>query len=81
MAIGLILFAAIVAFPVALVAFALGHVTLAGAVLMYVGAGWAVIVAGILSTALAGTLGRARHHDATPERAPIRLEVRVVSRN
>jgi hypothetical protein len=81
MAIGLILFAAIVALPVALGAFALGHVTLAGAVLMYVGAGWAVIVAGILSTALAGILGRARQADTAQERAPIRLEVRVVPRN
>jgi uncharacterized membrane protein YjjB (DUF3815 family) len=78
MAIGLVFFAALLALPVALGAWALGHVTVLGALLMYVGTGWSVLIAGLLSTGLAHLLSRPRRTQG--DRSPVRIEVRVVPR-
>lgn len=60
MALGLVLLAGLIATPLALGAWAFGFVTFGEAVLLYLGAGFSVLIAGTLSTALAGVLRKAQ---------------------
>ncbi|MGP1357763.1 hypothetical protein [Roseicyclus sp.] len=67
MAVGLVLLAGFIALPVAIGAWILGFVPFGGAVLLYVGTGWAVLAAGMLSAMIGQILGRGpdEHDDAT----------------
>ncbi|MCU4655020.1 hypothetical protein N8I71_19440 [Roseibacterium sp. SDUM158016] len=78
MAIGLVFLAGFIALPVALGAWILGGATFVGAVLIYVGTGWAVLSAGMLSSILASVFARS---NAMPhEPAHVAMKVKVVDR-
>jgi hypothetical protein len=57
-AVGLVLLAGLIALPVAIAAWILGFVPFGGAVLIYIGTGWAVLSAGMLSAMIGHILGR-----------------------
>jgi hypothetical protein len=71
-AVGLVLLAGIIALPIALGAWVLGFVPFGGAVLLYVGTGWAVLSAGMLSAAFAHIM--ARRPDTQDEAAHVAVK-------
>ncbi|MDG4647955.1 hypothetical protein P6F26_05825 [Roseibacterium sp. SDUM158017] len=73
MALGLVLLAGMIAMPLALGAWALGFATFGEAILIYIGSGFSVIIAGVLSAALAHAVSRLQPRS----RAPLRVRIDV----
>jgi hypothetical protein len=64
-----------IAFPLALGAWAFGYASAGEAVLLYLGSGFSVMIAGVLSAALAGML---RKDESSAARSGNRVRVDVV---
>ncbi len=79
LAIGLVLLAGVIALPVAVFAWAFGFVSFGSALMIYVLTGWAVMVAGFLSTLFGQITSSERMKEKAAPRT-VRIEVKSANR-